>query len=56
MKQWYHVECVFETFKKARATTKVIEDPQDDLEGWETIEDDDKKRIQKLIDGNSLIF
>merc|ERR1739838_285146 len=49
MKQWHHAECIFELFKKARATTKIIEDPLDDLEGWENIEEDQKKRITELI-------
>ncbi|CAL4149328.1 unnamed protein product, partial [Meganyctiphanes norvegica] len=50
MKQWHHMECIFEVLKKARATTKVIEDAQDDLEGWENIEEDEKKKIRDLID------
>lgn len=54
MKQWYHTDCMFETFKRARATTKKIEDPVDDLEGWEDLEDDDKKKIRDLIDGKSM--
>lgn len=51
MKQWYHVDCLFETFKRARATTKKIDDPDEDIEGWGDLEDDDKNKIQKLIDG-----
>ncbi|XP_045603915.2 DNA ligase 3 [Procambarus clarkii] len=50
MKQWYHVDCLFDMFKRARATTKKIEDPVEDIEGWETLEDDDQKKIRALID------
>ncbi|XP_014663885.1 PREDICTED: DNA ligase 3-like [Priapulus caudatus] len=48
MKLWHHVSCMFETFIKARATTKVIEDPED-LEGWENMEQADKDTILQLI-------
>ncbi|XP_035697308.1 DNA ligase 3-like isoform X2 [Branchiostoma floridae] len=48
MKQWYHVACIFETFQRARATTKKIEDASD-LEGWEDMEDEEKQTILKLI-------
>ncbi|KAK3880469.1 hypothetical protein Pcinc_015071 [Petrolisthes cinctipes] len=50
MKQWYHVDCLFETFKRARATTKKIDDPVDDIEGWGDLENDDQSKIQKLVD------
>ena len=51
MKHYHHPACIFETFKKARATTKVIEDPSD-LEGWQGIEEADKQDILKLIREN----
>ena len=51
MKQYYHPACIFETFKKARATTKVIEDPSD-LEGWQEVEEADKQVILKLMKEN----
>ena len=51
MKQYYHPACIFETFKKARATTKVIEDPSD-LEGWQEVEEADKQAILKLMKDN----
>ena len=50
MKQFYHPSCMFETFIKARATTKIIDDTEV-LQGYDDLEDDDKKMIQKLIDG-----
>ncbi|XP_060578412.1 DNA ligase 3-like, partial [Ruditapes philippinarum] len=48
MKQWFHPDCVFEQFVRARATTKKIEDP-DDLEGFSDLEQADKDAILKLI-------
>ena len=51
MKHYHHPACIFETFKKARATTKVIEDPSD-LEGWQEVEEADKQDILKLIREN----
>lgn len=50
MKQWFHPKCIFETFVRARATTKKIEDP-DDAEGFYDLKDEDKDEIKKLIDG-----
>ncbi|XP_067659530.1 DNA ligase 3-like isoform X2 [Haliotis asinina] len=49
MKQWYHPACIFETFVRARATTKKIEDP-DDVEGFDDLQQEDKDVMQKLID------
>ncbi|XP_060066449.1 DNA ligase 3-like [Ylistrum balloti] len=48
MKQWYHPSCIFNTFKRARATTKKIEEP-DDMEGFSEILPEDKDEINKLI-------
>ncbi|KAK3581407.1 hypothetical protein CHS0354_016266 [Potamilus streckersoni] len=49
MKNWYHPSCIFETFKRARATTKKIEDSED-LEGFADLENEDKDLIKKLIE------
>ncbi|KAK7476103.1 hypothetical protein BaRGS_00032657 [Batillaria attramentaria] len=49
MKQWFHPACIFETFLRARATTKKIEDP-DDVEGFGDLEQTDKDTINQLID------
>ncbi|GFO42469.1 DNA ligase [Plakobranchus ocellatus] len=49
MKQWFHPSCIFETFVRARATTKKIEDP-DDVEGFEDLTPEDKEVIKDLID------
>ena len=48
MKNYHHPRCIFDTFKNARATTKIIEDPTD-LEGWQDIEQEDREMILKLI-------
>lgn len=48
--EWrYHVECIFEMFRRARATTKKIEDAED-IDGFDALEKDDRKRIIKEID------
>lgn len=49
MKQYFHIGCIFESFVRARATTKKIEDPSD-LEGFENMEEEEKKTIRKHID------
>ncbi|XP_077970658.1 DNA ligase 3-like isoform X2 [Styela clava] len=48
MKMYHHINCMFEVFSRARATTKKIEDPSD-LEGFADMEDDEKNQIKKLI-------
>uniref|UniRef100_A0A0N4UBP8 PARP-type domain-containing protein n=1 Tax=Dracunculus medinensis TaxID=318479 RepID=A0A0N4UBP8_DRAME len=48
MKQYFHVECLFETFTRARLSTKVIES-SDDIEGSYFINDDDKAKILEQI-------
>lgn len=54
MKQWFHPACIFETFVRARATTKKIEDP-DDVEGFSDLQQEDKDTILKLIKGENLV-
>ncbi len=54
MKNWYHVPCLFEAFKKQRATTAKIE-KIDDMTGYETLSADDIEEILKyLSDGTFL--
>lgn len=43
MKQWHHVDCFFEASMKQRATTNRLKSPDDDLDGWEAIDDVHKK-------------
>ncbi len=52
LKQYYHVKCLFETFVRARATTKIIE-TADEIEGFTSIEEADKKEILNLLKSNS---
>ena len=54
MKQWFHPQCIFESFQRARATTKKIEEP-DDVEGFSDLQQEDKDRILKLIKGNMTV-
>lgn len=51
MKLWYHTDCLFESFKRARATTKKIEDPEQDIENWDDVEEEDRKKILGLVEG-----
>jgi DNA ligase 3 len=50
MKQFYHVKCMFESFNRARASTKKIE-AVDDIQNFTKINDEDKQAILDLIDG-----
>ena len=50
MKQYFHPSCIFETFVKARATTKIIDDIEF-LQGYRELKDDDKSEIRKLVAG-----
>jgi len=45
MKAWHHVACIFAALAKARATTKKIEDPEEDIEGWDAISTEDRREI-----------
>ena len=55
MKQYFHPQCIFETFVRARATTKKIESPED-LEGWSNIGQEDKDEVLKLIKGEFIFI
>ncbi len=55
MKAWHHVSCLFEVFKKQRATTKKIEKPAEDISGWDSLADEDQELIETaLAEFNSL--
>ena len=45
MKSWHHIPCIFEVFGRQRATTKKIDDPDEDIEGWQELSSEDKKVI-----------
>ncbi|CAD6193975.1 unnamed protein product [Caenorhabditis auriculariae] len=49
MKQYFHVNCLFEMLFKARATTKVIES-RDEIEGFEDLKAEDQEKIGALVD------
>lgn len=49
MKAWHHTDCLFDVFAKQRAATKRIDDPEDDIDGWNELSDDDKKIITDKI-------
>ncbi|XP_067951592.1 DNA ligase 3-like [Watersipora subatra] len=48
MKQWHHPKCLFEVFEKARATTKIIDTP-DEIEGFSDLLTEDKEMLKALI-------
>ena len=54
MKEWYHMPCIFDKLSRARSTTKRIE-KVDELDGFESLEEDDKKLIKKSIAGLSMM-
>lgn len=48
MPAWYHVNCLFEAFKKQRATTPKIENI-DDIDGYENLSDSEIEEILKYL-------
>ncbi|XP_026281642.2 DNA ligase 3 [Frankliniella occidentalis] len=44
-KQWFHPACLWEAFSKQRPSTKKIEDPEGDIEGWEDLIQEDMDEI-----------
>ncbi|XP_053981861.1 DNA ligase 3 [Hylaeus volcanicus] len=50
MKAWHHVTCLFEVFARQRATTKRIDDPAEDISGWDDLCDEDKKIVLQKIE------
>lgn len=55
MKQYHHPSCLFETFVRARPTTRIITEP-DDVHGFDDLVDEDQKIINNLIDGKFQVF
>lgn len=51
MVMWYHARCIFNTFIRARTSTRIIESP-DDIEGFENLEPEDQAMIRRIIDGS----
>ena len=50
MRQYHHVKCMFDTFVRARPTTKIITEP-DDIRGFDDLEESDQQAITDAIDG-----
>lgn len=48
MKNWHHTDCLFEAFKKQRATTKRIES-EEDIIGFDSISSDEQNSIRDRI-------
>ncbi|KAH1028379.1 DNA ligase 3 isoform X2 [Dendroctonus ponderosae] len=48
MKNWHHINCLFEIFKKQRSTTKRIEN-EDDIIGFNAISSDEQNSIRDQI-------
>ena len=47
---WYHVNCLFQSFKKAPTTTRKIKDPEQDVENWNQVEAEDKEKVMRLVE------
>ncbi|RZF40363.1 hypothetical protein LSTR_LSTR008793 [Laodelphax striatellus] len=54
MKQWHHIECLFEKFKKQRASTIKIDHP-DDIGNWDSLNDEDKEEILGFLPDSARI-
>jgi DNA ligase-3 len=49
MKQYHHPKCLFDSFVKARATTKIITEP-DDIRGYDDLLEEDQQVLNDLIE------
>lgn len=45
---WYHARCMFNTFTRARKSTRIIEST-DDLEGFEALKPEDQEMLRQII-------
>jgi DNA ligase 3 len=45
MKAWHHVSCFFAAQAKARASTRKIEQPDEDVQGWDDLSKEDRQEI-----------
>uniref|UniRef100_A0A7S2QBZ8 PARP-type domain-containing protein n=1 Tax=Zooxanthella nutricula TaxID=1333877 RepID=A0A7S2QBZ8_9DINO len=48
---WYHARCIFDTFMRARKSTRVIQTPED-LEGFAHIDAEDQDMLRRFIASN----
>lgn len=51
MMMWYHGRCIFNSFLRARKTTRTIQG-EHDIEGFGNLHDDDKNLVRRMIEGN----
>lgn len=49
MKQFYHIDCLFDSFKRARATTKIIEST-DEIQNFSSANKEHQQQIKELIE------
>ena len=50
MKAWHHITCLFDVFAKQRASTKRIDNPEEDINGWDDLTDEDKDLVLKKLE------
>ncbi|XP_046411697.1 DNA ligase 3 isoform X1 [Neodiprion fabricii] len=50
MKAWHHLTCIFEVFAKQRPSTKRIDDLDDDVAGWQELDDEGKELVQGKLE------
>lgn len=51
---WHHARCIFNTFLRARKTTRILE-TEHDIEGFSAITPEDQDALRRLIEGNDNI-
>lgn len=54
MNQWYHPKCIFNSFLRARATTRIIQSASD-IYGYDVLEEDDQDSVAQMITGKICI-
>jgi len=48
---WHHARCIFNTFLRARSSTRTIDD-EFDIDGFDELKHEDKEVLRRIIDGN----
>lgn len=48
---WHHARCIFNTFLRARKSTRTIE-TEFDIDGFDALRHEDKEMLRRVIDGN----
>jgi DNA ligase 3 len=52
MRNYFHIECIFDSFKRAKATTKVIESTED-IDDFKSLKEEHKKMVIKELESSS---